>query len=183
MPATVIDGISRWRKAGVGKGAHGDTHGRLFVTFFGVEHGCPADRAEPELELGSLITNANILSCGAKDLIGCGEAGQRCKDTAGPTLAGEAVANADSEWFALNFNTQLSTGTRGCSRTHSAPLGMFAPALIIEGKQMHSVKTTKAWEAAIASGMAGLRHLRLLGRCPEPGQNGQLGRKRIFRLL
>lgn len=118
MSATVIDRILRWRKAWIGEGAHGDAHRRLFVTFFGVEHGCPADRAEPELELGSLVTNANVLSCGAKDLIGCGEAGQRCKDTARPTLTGEAVANADSEWFTLNFNTQLAAGTRGCSRTH-----------------------------------------------------------------
>lgn len=88
------------------------------MTFFGVEHGCPADRAEPELEPGSLVTNAKVLSCGAKDLIGCGEAGQRCKDTARPTLTGEAVANADSEWFTLNLNTQLAAETRGCSRTH-----------------------------------------------------------------
>jgi hypothetical protein len=88
------------------------------VTFFGVEHGCPADRAEPELELGALVTNANVLGGGAKDFIGCGEGGQRCKDTAGPTLTGKAVANADSEWLTLDFNTQLATGTRSCSRTH-----------------------------------------------------------------
>ena len=118
MSATVIDRILRWRKAWIGEGAHGDSHGGLFVTFFGVEHGCPADRAEPELEPGSLVTNAKVLSCGAKDLIGCGEAGQRCKDTARPTLTGEAVANADSEWFTLNLNTQLAAETRGCSRTH-----------------------------------------------------------------
>jgi hypothetical protein len=97
MPATVIDRILRWRKAWIGEGAHSDSHRRLFVIFFGVEHGCPADRAEPELELGSLITNANVLGCGAKDPIGCGEAGQCGKDTARPTLTGEAVANADSK--------------------------------------------------------------------------------------
>ena len=105
------------------------------MTFFGVEHGGPADRAEPGPEPGSLVTTANVLSYRAKDLIGCGEGGQRGKDTARPTLTGEAVANADSEWFTLNFNTQLSAGTRGCSRTHLAPRRMlFAPALIIEGK-------------------------------------------------
>jgi hypothetical protein len=118
MSATVVDRIFGRRKAWVGEGAHGDTHRRLFVTFFAVEHGCPADRAEPELELGSLVTNANVLSRGAEDPVGCGEGGQRCKDTAGPTLTGEAVANADSEWFTLNFNAQPAAGTRGCSRTH-----------------------------------------------------------------
>ena len=118
MSATVIDRILRWRKAWIGEGAHGDTHRRLFVTFFGVEHGCPADRAEPELEPGPLVTNANVLSCGAKDLVGWGEAGQRCKDAPRPTLTGKAVANADPEWFTLNFDTQLTAGTGGCSRTH-----------------------------------------------------------------
>jgi hypothetical protein len=118
MSATVIDRILRWRKAWIGEGAHGDTHRRLFVTFFGVEHGCPADRAEPELELGSLVTNANVLGRGAKDLIRCGETGERCEDTARPALTGEAVADADSEWFTPNFDTQLAAGTRGCSRTH-----------------------------------------------------------------
>jgi hypothetical protein len=117
MSATVIDRILRWRKAWVGEGAHGDTHRRLFVIFLGVEHGCSADRAEPELEPGSLVTNANVLRCGAIDLVRYREAGQHRKDTARPTLTGEAVANANAEWFTLNFNAQLSTGTRGCSRT------------------------------------------------------------------
>jgi hypothetical protein len=135
MSATVIDRILRWRKAWVGEGAHGNTHRRLFVTFLGVEHGGAADRAEPEREPGSLVTNANVLRCGAEHLIGCGEGGQRGKDTARPTLTGEAVANADSEWFTPDLNTQLSAGTRGCSRTDLAPRGMlFARALIIECK-------------------------------------------------
>jgi hypothetical protein len=126
MSATVVDRILRWRKAWVGEGAHGDSHGRLFVTFFGVEHGCPADRAEPELELVSLVTDTNVLGCGAKDLIGGGEGSQHCKDTAGPLLTGEAVANADSQRFTLNFNPQLPAATRGRSRTHSAPPAMLS---------------------------------------------------------
>jgi hypothetical protein len=125
MSATVVDRIFRWRKAWVGEGAHGHAHRRLVVTVFGVEHGCPAHRAEPELELGSLVTDANVLSCGAKHLIRCAERGQRCEDTAGPTLTGEAVANADSKRFTLHFNTQLAAGTRGCSRTHCAPREML----------------------------------------------------------
>jgi hypothetical protein len=79
MSATVVDRILRWRKAWVGEGAHGDSHGRLFVTFFGVEHGCPADRAEPELELGSLVTDTNVLGCGAKDLMGEAKAASTAK--------------------------------------------------------------------------------------------------------
>jgi hypothetical protein len=46
-----------------------------------------------------------------------------CKQTARPTLTGEAVANTNAEWFAMNFNTQLAAGTTGCSRTHRAPRG------------------------------------------------------------
>jgi hypothetical protein len=97
----------------------------LFVTFFGVEHGCPADRAESELEPGSLVADANVLGCGAENLIGSGEAGQRRENAACPTLTGEAVANANAEGFAINFNAQLAAGTRGCSRPHSAPRGML----------------------------------------------------------
>jgi hypothetical protein len=90
----------------------------LVVTFFGVEHARPAHRAEPEPELGTLITDANVLGCGAKDLVWGGKRGQRRKDAAGPTLTGKAVANADAEGFTLNFNTQLAAATRGRSRTH-----------------------------------------------------------------
>lgn len=105
MSAAVIDRSLRRRKARVGKGAHGDTYIRLLVTLFGMEHGCPTDRAEPECEPGSLVTDANVLRCGARDLVGRGKVGQSGKDTARSTLAGEAVANADSEWFSLHFNT------------------------------------------------------------------------------
>jgi hypothetical protein len=108
----------RWGKAWVGEGAHGDTHRRFVVTFFGVEHGRPADRAEPEPEPGFAVANANVLSCGAEDLIGRGEGGQRGKHTARPTLTGKAVAHADAERLALNFDTQLTAGTRGCPGTH-----------------------------------------------------------------
>jgi hypothetical protein len=77
-----------------------------------------ANRAEPESEPRSPITDANVLGCGAKDLVWGGEAGQRRKDTAGSTLTGEAVTNADSKWFTLDFNAQLAARTRGCSFSH-----------------------------------------------------------------
>jgi hypothetical protein len=118
MSAAVVDRIPRTREAGVGEGAHGDLNGRLFLTFLGVEHGRSADRAEPESELAPLVTDANVLSCVAKDFVRGGKRCQRCKDTARSTLTGEAVANADPEWFTLNFSAQLAAGTRGCSRTH-----------------------------------------------------------------
>jgi hypothetical protein len=69
MSAAVIDGILRRRKAWIGEGADGDTYG-LFVTVFGMEYGCPADRAEPEPELGALVASANVLGRGAEDFIG-----------------------------------------------------------------------------------------------------------------
>jgi hypothetical protein len=104
MSAAVVDRIARRRKSRVGEGAHGDAHSRLFVPFLGVEHGRPADRAEPEREPGSLITDAHVLGCTAGGLVGGGKAGQRRKDTSGATLTGEAVANADSEWLPLDVN-------------------------------------------------------------------------------
>jgi hypothetical protein len=71
-----------------------------------------------ELELGSLVANANVLSCGARDLIRCSEAGERREDTPRPPLTGKAMTNADSQRFTLNFNSQLAAAARGCSRTH-----------------------------------------------------------------
>src|SRR5262245_17106685 len=118
MSAAAVDRILRWGKARVGEGAHGHIHMRLLVTFLGVEQIGPPDGREPERELDSSSANANILGCSAKDLVGSGEASQRCKHTAGPTLAGEAVANASAEHVTLNFNAQLSAATGGGSRRH-----------------------------------------------------------------
>ena len=123
MSATVIDRSSRWRKAWISEGTYGDTHRRLFTAFFGMEHCCPAHRAESELEPGSLVADSHVLGCGAEDLIGTSESGQRREHTTGPTLTGEAVANANTEGFPINFDAQLAAGTRGGSRTHSAPHG------------------------------------------------------------
>jgi hypothetical protein len=94
-----------------------DTH-RIVVTFFRVEDGSSTNRAEPEYELRSLIADANVLGGGTEDFERSGEAGQRCEDTAGPLLAGEAMAEADSSWFAFDLNAQLSARARGCSGRH-----------------------------------------------------------------
>ena len=119
MPTAVVDGILRRWKVRVSKRTHGDAY-RLIVTVFGVEDRSPTDRAEPEDELGSLIPDTNVFGRGTEDLERSREAGQCCEDTAGPLLAGEAVANAYSSWFALDLNAQLSAGTRSCSGRHSS---------------------------------------------------------------
>src|ERR1700730_6793505 len=114
VPTAVVDGNLRCWKVRVSKRAHGDAH-RLIVTFFGVEDGSPTDWAEPQYELGSLIPDTDVFRGGTEDFERSGEAGQCCKNTAGPLLAGEAVAKANSSWFAFDLNTQLSAGARGCS--------------------------------------------------------------------
>jgi predicted RNase H-like HicB family nuclease len=97
VPVAVIDRIPGRRIAPVGEGPYGDGHRRLFATLFGVEQVCPADRAESNPELGALVANANILGCGAGNLVGSGEGGECGKHAARPALTGKAVANADPE--------------------------------------------------------------------------------------
>ena len=121
MPTAVVDGNSRRWKVRVSKRPHGYAH-RLIVTVFGVEDGSPTNWAEPEYELGSLIPDSNVLGGGTEDFERSREAGQCCEDTAGPLLAGEAVANANSSWLAFDLNAQLSAGTRGCSGRHLSTL-------------------------------------------------------------
>jgi len=94
----------------VGKRADGDAHG-IVVTLFAVEDGGPADRAEPESELGAPISDSDVFGGSSEDFERSGEARQRCEDAAGSLLTGEAVANADSARFAFDFNAQLSAGT------------------------------------------------------------------------
>ena len=122
MPATLIDRDLRLRKTWVGKGTHGDTHRRLLVTLFGVEHRCPAHRTESEPEPGALVADAHVFGGSAANLIRCREAGQRCENTAGPALTGEAVANADVERFTMNLDAQLAAATISGTRPHSAAL-------------------------------------------------------------
>jgi len=117
VPTAVVDGNSRRWKARVSKRAHGDAH-RLIVTVFGVEDGSPTNWAEPEYELRPLIPDTDVFGGVAEDFERSREAGQCCEDTAGPSLAGEAVANANSPWLAFDLNAQLSAGTRGCSERH-----------------------------------------------------------------
>jgi hypothetical protein len=94
------------------------------VALFSVEDGGPTDWAEPECELGSLISDADVFGGRAEYFERSREAGQGCEDTAGSLLAGEAVANADDSRLAFNFDAKLSTGARGCSGRHRAPCWM-----------------------------------------------------------
>jgi hypothetical protein len=88
------------------------------VTFLGVKDGGSAEWAESEYELGTLIPDTDVFGGSTQDFERSGEAGQRCEDTAGPLLAGEAVANANSKGFALDLNAQLSAATRSSSGRH-----------------------------------------------------------------
>src|SRR6267378_1259593 len=95
VPAAIVDRPFRRGKARVGKGADRHAH-RLVVTLFGVKHGRPANRAEPESELRSVVPDTHVFGGGAEDLERRSEARERREHTAGPALAGEAVADADA---------------------------------------------------------------------------------------
>ena len=82
------------------------------MTVFCVEDGSTTNWAEPESELGSLIPDTDVFGGGTEDFERSREAGQCCEDTAGPLLAGEAVANATSSWLAFDLNAQLSAGNK-----------------------------------------------------------------------
>jgi hypothetical protein len=50
------------------------------------------------------IPDSNVLGGSTEDFERSREAGQCREDTAGPLLAGEAVANANSSWLAFDLN-------------------------------------------------------------------------------
>jgi len=110
VSAAVVNGNPRRRKAWIGKRADGDAH-RLIVTLFAVEDSSPTNRAKPEDESGSLVPDTHVFGGRTEDFERSREAGQCREDTAGPLLAGEAVANADAAWFAFDLNAQLSAAT------------------------------------------------------------------------
>ena len=120
VSTAVVDGNSRRRKVRIAQRTHGDGH-RMIDAIFCMEDGSPAYRAEPEYEPGALITDTNIFGGSTEHFERSREAGQGCEDTAGPSLAGEAVANANSLWFAFDLNAELSARTGGGSGRHRAP--------------------------------------------------------------
>src|SRR6516165_7883197 len=114
MPAAVVDGDSRRRQGRIRQCTDGNAD-RLLIALLGVEYRRATNRAEPEGEFCSLVPDAQVFGGGAEDREGSRKPGQRCKDTAGSLLAGEAVADAD-HGFALHLNAQLSAaaGSGAC---------------------------------------------------------------------
>jgi hypothetical protein len=51
-----------------------------------------------------VIPDTNVLGGSAEDFERRGEAGQGREDTAGPLLAGEAMAEANSPWIAMDLD-------------------------------------------------------------------------------
>lgn len=118
MTATVIHRVLRWWKTRISKRANRNRYPLVFVPLLGVEHGGSADRAEPEPELGSLISGAHVLRRVAGDFVRRQEASQRCEHTSRAALAGQAVAHTNALRLALNFNAQLTTAAGSGSCIH-----------------------------------------------------------------
>ena len=113
MSPAVVDRIAGRRKVGIGKRPNGDADA-VHLALLGVEERCPAHWAETELELGALITGADVLRCLSEDSVWCREAGKCREDAACSLLAGEAMADADKARLPLNFDAKLTTVTRSC---------------------------------------------------------------------
>jgi hypothetical protein len=112
MSAAVVNRYLRCGKRRICKSADSDAY-RFIVAVFGVENIRPANRTEPENEPGALITDTGVFSGMTVDFERTGKARQRCEHAAGSSLAGEAVANANTPWVAFDFNAKLPAGTRG----------------------------------------------------------------------
>jgi hypothetical protein len=122
VSTAIVDGnLRRWKER-IGKRTNGNAHG-LILIFLGVEYRGPANGAKPKYELGSAVADASEFGRGTGYLVWSGESGQRCENAAGPLLAGQAVANANSPWLTFDFNAQLSAGARGSSGKHWHPAG------------------------------------------------------------
>lgn len=104
MTATIIDRNLRRGKIRVRECPHGNAHG-LGIAIFRVKQRGPANRTEPEDESGTLIADARILSRSTIDLVRCVKSRERGKDTAGSTLASEAMADADTSWLTFYFDS------------------------------------------------------------------------------
>jgi hypothetical protein len=84
--------------------SHGDAHGPR-ITIFRVKQRGPANGTEPEHEPSTLITNARVLGRLTMDLVWCGESGKRGKDAACSSLAGKAMADADTSRLTFYFDS------------------------------------------------------------------------------
>ena len=104
MTATVIDRNLRRREIWVRECPYGNAHG-LGIAIFRVKQRGPTNRTEPEDEPGTLIADPRVLSRSTIYLVRCIKSCERGKDTAGSTLASEAMADADTSWLTFYFDS------------------------------------------------------------------------------
>jgi len=90
---------------------HADT---VHLALFGMEDRCSAHWTEAKPELGTLITESDVLRGLAEDPVWSRKTCKRCEDAASSLLAGEAMADADKARFTLYFDAKLPTVTRSC---------------------------------------------------------------------
>ena len=100
------------------KRAHRDGHNSR-RGLRGVEHGRAAVRTEVEGAFLSVVRDADVLPSGALGrYLFCVESRLDSEDASGSTLAGETVADRDSNRLSLDGQSELLTTTRGASSAH-----------------------------------------------------------------
>jgi hypothetical protein len=77
-----------------------------------------AHRAKPEPEAGTSIASAHVLGGLAEHTIRSSKTCECGKDTPRPSLAGEAMANANEPRFTVDFDAKLTALARSCTRCH-----------------------------------------------------------------
>lgn len=103
VPAAVIHRDRRRRKARIGEGADGNAD-RILHAFFGMKQRRSADRTESEDKARALIASTHIFRGGTGHRVGRGETRERREHASGPSLASQAVAEADAARFAFELD-------------------------------------------------------------------------------
>ena len=104
-----VDGDTRSREAGIGKGANRDAVEILHPLKLVVD-GRTALRAEVKLDSRSLVADPDKLSGGAGDShMFAKKPGLLAKDAAGPALASQAMADGDAYRLTGNLRGKLTT--------------------------------------------------------------------------
>src|SRR5436190_10905804 len=120
MPSRVVARLRRRREGRVGEGADRDDD-QVRLVRLGVEDLRPAVGAEMKhvrLPVG-LVRDARVVAVATRylNLIGL-EARLHAEGTAGPALAGEAVADGDRERIALGLEPKLTAVAGGFAGCH-----------------------------------------------------------------
>lgn len=104
-----VDGDTRSREAGIGKGTNRDAVEILHALKLVVD-GRTAFRAKVKLHSRSLVADADKLGGGTGDShMLAKKSGLLAKDAAGPALAGQAMADGDTHRFTGNLSAELTT--------------------------------------------------------------------------